>query len=305
MKERDFKNVEEAWKSIKLLIYTQTLVCGVNYNVQDDLYKFDTFVHVYLGVSNPDEFMQSTLWVRQFWDKEHILFIKRSRNSHTHFHTISELFYKNNAIIEPENMFKSSIIHTDNFTQLLKYRESTLEYYSREYIISSLKDAGYTLKFAEKYTNNIEEVKVEKLKKIEQYDAETIVDLKLLQNVNVHNKVENVSDKLRNTCKVMWYLKINTKDKINSFNSLETSVKLNILKNAKILQKWLQFFGSLNIKRVDFESNNLKELFNNLRKLHNLKLDSGVKLQYGDDIIKCYKIYQCINVLLSTIDSGE
>lgn len=57
MKARDFKNVEEAWKSIKLLIYTQTLVCGVNYNVQDDLYKFDTFVHVYLGVSTPDEFM--------------------------------------------------------------------------------------------------------------------------------------------------------------------------------------------------------------------------------------------------------
>lgn len=97
-------------------------------------------------------------------------------------------------------MFKSSIIHADNFTQLLKYRESTLEYYSREYIISSLKDAGYTLKFVEKYTNNNdndnEEVSIEKLKKIEQFDTDTIIDIKLLQNINVHHKVENVNDKL-------------------------------------------------------------------------------------------------------------
>lgn len=115
-------------------------------------------------------------------------------------------------------MFKASIIHTDNFVQLLKYRTSVLEYYSREYIISSLKDLGYNLKFYEQYSDITEDVEIEKLIKLEQYDTDTIITVKLLEDINIHNKTENISDILRNTCKVMWYLKINNKAKIDCFN---------------------------------------------------------------------------------------
>lgn len=60
-KQEDFINIESKWNSYQVVLYTQSISCGVDYNVEIDK-TFDQFVHIYAGGScTPDVFVQSIL----------------------------------------------------------------------------------------------------------------------------------------------------------------------------------------------------------------------------------------------------
>ncbi len=46
-KAEDFKDVNTVWKGIRLLMFTGTLTCGVDYSPEDPADNFDTFVNVF------------------------------------------------------------------------------------------------------------------------------------------------------------------------------------------------------------------------------------------------------------------
>lgn len=43
IKHRDFKDVNEAWKDVDLLVYTSTLTAGISFNLK----RFDTLIGFY------------------------------------------------------------------------------------------------------------------------------------------------------------------------------------------------------------------------------------------------------------------
>lgn len=72
IKKEHFKDVTQHWVNARLLVYTGTLAMGVDFSLS----HFDTAVHVYSGrASGANLFVQSTLRVRQLWDKEHFLYL--------------------------------------------------------------------------------------------------------------------------------------------------------------------------------------------------------------------------------------
>ena len=76
-KAEDFKDVNECWKSKRLLVYTGTLSCGVDYNPENYNDNFDTFVNIFQeSCGYATQFVQSFARCREFKDKQHLLYIQ-------------------------------------------------------------------------------------------------------------------------------------------------------------------------------------------------------------------------------------
>lgn len=81
MKAEDFKDVNETWQNINLLIYTGTLSCGVDYTPENYDDNFDTFINVFQqNCGTAAQFLQSFMRCRTFKDKEHYLYIQHFKN---------------------------------------------------------------------------------------------------------------------------------------------------------------------------------------------------------------------------------
>lgn len=77
LKKHDFSDVTESWKDAQIVIHTQSLQSGVDFSVEVE-HTFDTFVHVYGGMSSTaDQFIQSTLWCRNWKGSVHKMFIRK------------------------------------------------------------------------------------------------------------------------------------------------------------------------------------------------------------------------------------
>lgn len=108
-KKHDFKNVEKAWKDMDLVIHTSTLQAGVDYSVciAD---TFDTFVHVYTGMSNTaDQFVQSTLRCRNWKNKEHIMYIRQGSEHGDYMLTPNQTFKQLNKLYSKTNMMHNRL----------------------------------------------------------------------------------------------------------------------------------------------------------------------------------------------------
>lgn len=81
-KAEDFKDVNVAWASIKLLIYTGTLSVGVDFSPENSNDNFDTFINVFQnGCSLATQFIQSFCRCRKFKDTNHILYIQHNQKN--------------------------------------------------------------------------------------------------------------------------------------------------------------------------------------------------------------------------------
>lgn len=81
-KAEDFKDVNVAWASIRLLIFTGTVSVGIDFSPRNSADNFDTFINVFQnGCSLATQFIQSFCRCRTFKDTNHILYIQHNQKN--------------------------------------------------------------------------------------------------------------------------------------------------------------------------------------------------------------------------------
>lgn len=144
IKQRDFKDVNSAWKDVQLLLYTGTLSCGVDFSPEDFNDNFDTFVNVFQkNCGLPTQFIQSFMRCRTFKDKEHHLLIEQHKSCAPVITVPSRLWdEKNDSGLQLKYKLNDQ---NEGLKVYLDTRMNQLKTYSSEYIISALNDMGFTM----------------------------------------------------------------------------------------------------------------------------------------------------------------
>ncbi len=165
-KAEDFKDVNTVWKGIRLLMFTGTLTCGVDYSPEDPADNFDTFVNVFqYKCSVATQFIQSFCRCRTYKDTQHILYLQHVQNSMKNPITPRKIWESHNATKYVHSHKYKLVNNIHGFKYVLDARRNQVINQATEYIFSRLQMLGYALEYQDLNTFEYEKTKrVELLK---------------------------------------------------------------------------------------------------------------------------------------------